>query len=218
MHPLPSLAEVMRAKFHNRRMGLQNITDVIEGNFLAMPFDEGSFDGAYAIEATCHAPKLEQVYGEVYRVLRPGAYFVSYEWVATRYFDAKNPDHVRIIDEINIGNGLPEMRTWKEAEDAGKAVGFELVMSVDMATASPVCGPWYDRLRINRFQHHINHVLVSTLSAIGLAPKGVKEVHKMLVDVAHSLVRGGETGIFTPMHTLLFRWGVVNLRFCPPPT
>ena len=30
----------------------------MEGNFLHMPFEEGSFDGAYAIEATCHAPKV----------------------------------------------------------------------------------------------------------------------------------------------------------------
>ena len=31
------------------------------------------------------------------------------------------------------------------------------------------------------------------------------QVHKMLVDVADSLVAGGETGIFTPMHLLVFR-------------
>lgn len=34
------------------------------------------------------------------------------------------------------------MRTYKEAEDAGKTVGFELVMSLDLATASVVAGPW----------------------------------------------------------------------------
>ena len=34
------------------------------------------------------------------------------------------------------------MRTWKEAEQAGAAVGFELVSSHDIATAAPVCGPW----------------------------------------------------------------------------
>jgi len=47
------------------------------------------------------------VYGEVYRVLKPGSYFVSYEWVATKHFDPKNAEHVRIMDEINYGNGLP---------------------------------------------------------------------------------------------------------------
>ena len=38
---------------------------------------------------------------------------------------------------------LQEMRTYKEAEQAGKHVGFELVNSVDIAVASPVAGPWY---------------------------------------------------------------------------
>lgn len=40
-------------------------------------------------------------------MLKPGGLFASYEWVATKYFDEKNPEHVRIIDEINFGNGLP---------------------------------------------------------------------------------------------------------------
>lgn len=51
--------------------------------------------------------QLEEVYGEVYRVLKPGSYFASYEWVATEKFDPTNQEHVRIMDEINFGNGLP---------------------------------------------------------------------------------------------------------------
>ena len=35
-----------------------------------------------------------------------------------------------------------EMRTHGEAEQAGKDCGFKLVLSYDVATASPVCGPW----------------------------------------------------------------------------
>jgi ubiquinone/menaquinone biosynthesis C-methylase UbiE len=68
------------------------------------------------------------VFGEIYRVLKPGGLFLSYEWVSTKAFDPNNDDHVRIIDEINFGNGLPEMRTYKEAENAGESshpVGFE---------------------------------------------------------------------------------------------
>ncbi|PNW75007.1 hypothetical protein CHLRE_12g500500v5 [Chlamydomonas reinhardtii] len=215
--------QVDRAKTHNARQGLAPLTDVVRGDFTNMPFKENTFDGAYAIEATCHAPKLEQVYGEIYRVLKPGSYFVSYEWVSTQKFDVNNAEHVKIMDEINFGNGLPEMRTWKEAEDAGKNVGFELVMSLDLATASVVAGPWegasstgsgaglspstawYERLRMGKYTHAINHGIVSTVDALGLAPKGLKEVHHMLVEVAKSLIQGGESGIFTPMHLLLFR-------------
>ena len=56
------------------------------------------------------ATQLEDVYAEIYRVLKPGALFASYEWVATAKFDAVNPDHVRIMDDINYGNGLPVRR------------------------------------------------------------------------------------------------------------
>lgn len=47
------------------------------------------------------------MYGEIFRVLKPGSYFVSYEWVSTNKFDPNNAQHVKIIDEINFGNGLP---------------------------------------------------------------------------------------------------------------
>lgn len=86
--------------------------------------------------------QLEDVYGQIYRVLKPGSMFVSYEWVSTSVYNPKNVEHVRIMDEINFGNGLPEMRTWKEAEQAGKNVGFELVWSQDLAVSSKVCGSW----------------------------------------------------------------------------
>jgi 24-methylenesterol C-methyltransferase len=200
--------QVSRAKHHNQRLGLASLCDLVEGNFLEMPFAADTYDGAYAIEATCHASKLEEVYGEVFRVLKPGSYFVSYEWVATKEFDPKNAEHVRIMDEINFGNGLPEMRTYTECEQAGRTVGFELVESRDLATACAACGPWYDRLKYGlagRKMQRFNHMLVSIVSFLHVAPRGVKEVHDMLVKVANSLVAGGETGVFSPMHLLVFR-------------
>eukprot|EP00877_Chromochloris_zofingiensis_P006169 jgi/Chrzof1/1805/Cz10g21220.t1 len=197
--------QVDRANLHNKKSGMEPLCDVVRGNFLEMPFEEASFDAAYAIEATCHAAKLEEVYAEVFRVLKPGGLFLSYEWVATKNFDPKNPEHVRIIDEINFGNGLPEMRTYSEAEDAGKTVGFELVTSIDLATASKVAGPWYSRLADMAWRNKYSHALVSTLDAFWLAPRGLKQVHNMLVNVATSLVAGGETDVFSPMHMLVFR-------------
>ena len=35
------------------------------------------------------------------------------------------------------------MRTYKEAEQAGRTAGMKLVDSRDIATASPVAGPWW---------------------------------------------------------------------------
>lgn len=197
--------QVDRATHHNDRLGVAPLADVVRGNFCELPFPPNTFDAAYAIEATCHANKLEDVYGEIFKVLKPGGLFLSYEWVSTKLYDPNNADHVRVIDEINFGNGLPEMRTWKQAEDAGKAVGFELVTSLDLATASKVATGWETRLEELAWQNEVSHVVVSTLDALWLAPKGLKDVHNMLRNVARSLVAGGRTGVFSPMHMLVFK-------------
>lgn len=51
----------------------------------------------------------------------------------------------------------------------------------------------------------VSHVVVSTLDALWLAPKGLKDVHNMLRNVARSLVAGGQTNVFSPMHMLVFQ-------------
>ena len=39
------------------QLGLTALCKPVQGNFLEMPFADDTFDGAYAIEATCHANK-----------------------------------------------------------------------------------------------------------------------------------------------------------------
>ena len=51
-----------------------------------MDFPENSFDAVYAIEATVHAPSLEGVYSQIFRVLKPGGTFGLYEWVVSHCF------------------------------------------------------------------------------------------------------------------------------------
>lgn len=68
----------------------------------------------------------------------------------------------------------------------------------------------YGRLKRSRAQHHINQAIVSTTSFLHLCPAGVKEVHHMLVNVAKSLVDGGENGVFSPMHLLVFKKPLEN--------
>jgi 24-methylenesterol C-methyltransferase len=51
----------------------------------------------------------------------------------------------------------------------------------------------------------VSHVVVTALDTLFLAPKGLKDVHNMLRNVARSLVAGGKTGVFSPMHMLVFQ-------------
>ena len=202
--------QVSRANIHNARQGLENQCKAVRGNFLDMPFPDASFDGAYAIEATCHAPTLEQVYSEVYRCLKPGSIFVAYEWVTTPVYDPTNTAHVAIGDEIIIGNGLPKLNSWKEAEEAGKNVGFKLLKSRDLAIkADGTLTPWWYRLSRSldafKLKAKFNHALVSVAEALRIAPKGMVEVHQMLIDTGVALIESGEQGLFTPMHMVVFQ-------------
>lgn len=94
---------------------------------MKLPFEAESFDGVYAIEATCHAPKREGVYGEIYRVLKPGQIFACYEWCLTPKYDASVELHRLIKKKIEEGDGLPDMAKQEECVQALKNVGFEVI-------------------------------------------------------------------------------------------
>ncbi|KAK6939292.1 Sterol methyltransferase C-terminal [Dillenia turbinata] len=195
--------QVNRARLHNKKAGLDSLCEVVCGNFLEMPFPDNSFDGAYSIEATCHAPNLEEVYAEIFRVLKPGSMYVSYEWVTTDRYRGENPEHVEVIQGIERGDALPGLRSYTDIAATARKVGFEVVKEKDLAR--PPANPWWLRLKMGRIAYWRNHIMITVLAALGIAPKGTVDVHEMLFKTADYLTRGGETGIFTPMHMILCR-------------
>ncbi|VAI24856.1 unnamed protein product [Triticum turgidum subsp. durum] len=203
-----SADKVNRARAHNRKAGLDAQCEVVCGNFMAMPFDDASFDGAYSIEATCHAPRLQDVYGEVYRVLMPGRLYVSYEWVTTPLYRADDPAHVEAIHGIERGDALPGLRRQDEIASIAQEVGFEVVQELDLAL--PPSLPWWTRLKMGRLAYWRNSLVVRVLTLLRIAPKGVVEVHEMLYETAQHLTLGGETGIFSPMHMVVLRKPVAD--------
>ena len=83
-----------------------------------MSFPDNSFDAVYAIEATVHAPSLEGIYSEIFRVLKPGGVFGVYEWLMTDKYDNENPHHREIRLGIEIGDGISNMEKIEVALDA----------------------------------------------------------------------------------------------------
>ena len=76
-------------------------------------------------------------------------------------------------------------------------LGFDQLLSVQTCR--------YGRLDIliRSGMIRFNSALVWLVSRLHLAPKGLEEVHTMLVKVATSLTDGGRTGVFSPMHLLV---------------
>lgn len=109
-----------------------------------MPFPDDTFDRIYAMEATCYATSLEQVYTEIRRVLKPGGFFGTYEWLITPKYDDKSQTHREIRNCIERGAGVPKLVDAKHAIGALEGAGLELVTHEDLAITTPINPiPWW---------------------------------------------------------------------------
>lgn len=43
-------------------------------------------------------------------MLKPGHCFAGYEWCATDSYDPNDPQQKKVMAEIELGNGLPDVR------------------------------------------------------------------------------------------------------------
>lgn len=48
---------------------------------------------------------------EIFRTLKPGGMFACYEWCATDAYDPSDEQQKHIMSQIELGNGLPCVRT-----------------------------------------------------------------------------------------------------------
>ena len=101
--------QVERCLKLNKAAGVSDLTDIKQGDFMDLDkvFEANSFDGAYAIEAACHASNTAALYKKVFHVLKPGALFSSYEWLRTDKYDKNNKVHVDVVDGIAEGERAP---------------------------------------------------------------------------------------------------------------
>lgn len=207
--------QINKAKWYAQKYKLQNKMDFVKGDFMAMDFNENTFDKVYAIEATCHAPDLKKCYSEIFKVLKPGGVFAVYEWVMTENYDETNEKHRKIAYEIEIGDGIPKMFSKETAIKALEDSGFEILVSDDLAASNdPV--PWYYPLtgewryvqslgdlgtffRTSTIGRKFTTCMVSMMERFGVAPEGSSKVTEALEEAAKGLVAGGEEKLFTPM-------------------
>ena len=186
-----------------------------------MSFPSNSFDAVYAIEATVHAPSLEGVYSQIFRVLKPGGVFGVYEWLMTENYDNGNAEHREIRLGIEQGDGISNMVKIHEALTAIKAAGFELEYHEDLAERpDPI--PWYyplagdirnvgslwDLLMVARMTYvgrSAVHRAIGFVETFGVFPKGTQKTADSLARAADAIVAGGQQKLFTPMYLMVAR-------------
>nr|POF03941.1 sterol 24-c-methyltransferase erg-4 [Quercus suber] len=213
--------QIERATNYAAKEGLSHKLSYNKGDFMQMSFQDNSFDAVYAIEATVHAPSLEGIYSEIFRVLKPGGVFGVYEWLMTDKYNNDDPHHREIRLGIEQGDGISNMEKIEVALDAMKAAGFELELNEDLADR-PDEFPWYWPLsgelkymqsiwdfptlvRMTHIGRGLAHRFVGALEMVRLAPHGTQKTADSLAVAADCLVAGGKEKLFTPMYLMVGR-------------
>jgi sterol 24-C-methyltransferase len=205
-----SAYQITRAQRHNDEAGLSHLCELVHGDFMKIPLPDATFDAAYQIEATPHAPDRRGVYAEILRVLKPGGRFVGYEWCLTDGYDATNAEHREIKKGIEEGTSLPDLCAIPDILSVLVDVGFVPIESHDHALTADADRPWWLPLagenwwtpsgfRATPLGRIVTHAMVSTLERIRVLPAGSTQVSTLLNFGADALVRGGRSGVFTPM-------------------
>jgi sterol 24-C-methyltransferase len=208
--------QVARANALSAEQRLAHLCRAVHADFRSLPHADHSFDAAMTFEALCHAEDRAAVLREIARVVRPGGLVAGTDWCLTGTFDAGRPEHRRIREGVERGNGLAPLLTIAAFERAIRDAGLELVHGEDLAAdRGPGTVPWYrplqggwrtpTELRRNRAGRALTHLAVRLLEAVRLAPAGSLAVSAILNGAADSLVEAGEVGLVTPLYLFVAR-------------
>ncbi len=207
--------QIKRANQKIQNQDVKSRCRFVHGDFMNIPEEDCSFDGAYAIESMPHAPDKTAAFREIMRILRPGGYFSGYDWCLTELFDPDNPDHERMARDIAIGNALPQISTTSQVYDALGEAGFEVIEARDLALDSEDKYPWYAPLEGRDYSlrglprtpagRAITNLVLRMGEKLRVVPKGARAVSTFLNNGADAFVESGKSGVFSVMYFFLAR-------------
>jgi sarcosine/dimethylglycine N-methyltransferase len=119
-------ARVVGAQELTKRVGLQEVACVIEGNVLETPLAEASMDAVVSQEAFCHVPDLQRALAEASRILRKGGRLAFTDWVANQPLAA---DDAQLMWE---GMAIQPLRSIPEYRNLVESVGLRVISSKDL--------------------------------------------------------------------------------------
>ena len=120
----PSVAMRRAAERRNRAAIRDGRVELRLAPAHALPFEDASFDGAFAVNSMQLWDPLDASVAELMRVLRPGAAFVAltHRWAIEK--SAPCDEWLERANAVLVGRGFSEWRTWTGKARSGATVGL----------------------------------------------------------------------------------------------
>jgi cyclopropane fatty-acyl-phospholipid synthase-like methyltransferase len=186
---------------------LMHLCRIVQGDCRDMPFDENTFDSAYAVYALKYFVDLHPVLEETCRVLKPVGLFLVYDIVKTEKYDDTDDRMTDIVGRFEYYCGMPPLHTISETIDVAEETGFACISRMDLSREYP----WYYPFVASRlFVWMLNSRLLSAGMWMGerfrVLPRGFKQFSDMfLFGTIRVIVEAGEAGILSGSNILVFQ-------------
>ncbi len=131
----------------NRQQNLDNLIEIVFGNFKDIPFDDGSFDLVWSQDALFHSDGQDRVLEEAYRVLKPGGQLLFMDILqADDCPDGVLKDSLQRVNILHDRLGSFDSYTSK-----AQSLGFETINVIDKSHQLLV---HYTKLRDSVIAHY----------------------------------------------------------------
>jgi len=165
-----------------RRVGLAEHISYRQASALDLPFEPGTFDGAYMMHVGMNIENKPALFAEVRRVLKPGALFAIFDIMRAGPGELRYPLHWAAVPETSFVVSPADYRA------AAQAAGFAIVKERD---------------RGDYARAFFREVAKRTAEAGGPPPLGIHILMKS--DVARKLanvMHGVEAGLIAPVELI----------------
>lgn len=118
-----------------RRAETRGLTGIVEFQQVSpgpLPFEAGTFDVVFSKDSIVHIPDKETLFGEVFRVLKPGGWVAASDWMIG-HDEEPTPKMKAYIEKEGLSFGMASPKRYARAM---RDAGFEAVETIDR-------NPWY---------------------------------------------------------------------------
>jgi sterol 24-C-methyltransferase len=166
-----------------------------------LPFADASFDGVYQVQAFSYAKDKPTIFGEVYRVMRPGAEFSFLDWVRLPGFQAEDAEHRSLLARTKNIIGAIDTPSPEELCRYLEGAGFEVRHSQDAS----VDGHQSELIAAEDRYFLMAKKAVDVLVAFRLMPRHMARLIDRLMKDADAFIEMDRRGLATSSYEIVAR-------------
>jgi len=181
---------------------------ILEGDYHEINSSHyGQYDCVYAVYCLKYSSKLPLVLENVYKCLKPGGYFLSYEILTTEKYNPQDPEQRKLVERISSSTNMPPLHNVKVFEQEAKKIGLEPCIVSELSSKGD---EWYNIFQECGWYYVVKSPIVNFLvyagEKLGLLNRGFHQFYEeRIVHPLADFVDAGKLDIVTGSTIMLFR-------------